>query len=214
MKRVYLFRHGQSTFNKLGKFTGWMNPSLTEFGKKQARIIAKKLRGKKLDLAVHTSLKRSHETLKIVLKYHPECEKFIIDDRMIERNYGDLNGTTHDSFIKKVGKKLYELQVEGDLITALEPKGRKEVEKFLGEKEYDLIHRGFFVPPPNGESFAMVEKRVAEFIKDLKKFKCGNVAISAHGNSIRLFRKIMEKATVEEATKWIIPYDDYFEYTI
>jgi len=41
-----------------------------------------------------------------------------------------------------------------------------------------------------------------------------NVAISAHGNSIRLFRKIMEKATKEETTKWVIPYDKYFEYTL
>jgi DNA gyrase subunit B len=41
-----------------------------------------------------------------------------------------------------------------------------------------------------------------------------NVAISAHGNSIRLFRKIMEKASKEEAVKWVIPYDDYYEYEI
>ncbi len=214
MKKVYLFRHGQSTFNKTNRFTGWLNPPLTELGKKQAKIIGQKLRGKKFDIAFYTSLRRSKETLRIVLKNHLECQKFIIDDRMIERNYGNLNGTTHDDFIKKIGKKLYDLEVEGDLITALNEKGRKEVEKFLGEKEYELIHRGFNVPPPNGESFAMVEKRVMEFIKDLKKMKCGNVVISAHGNSIRLFRKIMEKASVEETTKWVIPYDDYFEYVI
>ena len=41
-----------------------------------------------------------------------------------------------------------------------------------------------------------------------------NVCISAHGNSIRLFRKIMERASKEQAIKWVIPYDKYFEYNI
>ena len=56
-----------------------------------------------------------------------------------------------------------------------------------------------------------------EFIKDLVKMmqaKKVNVAISAHGNSIRLFRKIMEKASVKEAVSWTIPYEEYFEYTV
>jgi bisphosphoglycerate-dependent phosphoglycerate mutase len=63
----------------------------------------------------------------------------------------------------------------------------------------------------------MVEKRVKKFIKYLRKFMKKekiNVAISAHGNSIRLFRKIMEKASKEETVKWFIPYDKVFEYTV
>ena len=72
-------------------------------------------------------------------------------------------------------------------------------------------------PPPNGESFADVEKRVGKFIKFLKfyiKKNRVNVAISAHGNSIRLFRKIMEKKPKSEVIKWKIPYDRYFHYTL
>ena len=63
----------------------------------------------------------------------------------------------------------------------------------------------------------MVEKRVKSFIEDLKKFMKKNkvnVAISAHSNSIRFFRKIMEKISKEEAIKWFIPYDKVFEYNI
>jgi 2,3-bisphosphoglycerate-dependent phosphoglycerate mutase len=94
---------------------------------------------------------------------------------------------------------------------------RSKAEKFLGEEEYKAIHRGYNIPPPGGESFADVEKRVSGFIKYLKKFikkNKVNVAISAHGNSIRLFRKIMEKASKEETVKWFIPYDKVFEYNI
>ncbi len=215
--KIYIFRHGQTTYNREGRFTGFNNPRLTELGFKQARTVAKKLKDKKFEVAFHSRLTRTKQTLNEVLKYHPECKQLIEDDRIIERNYGLLNGTTHTSFIKKIGKKMYELEIEGDFITELSPERRKEAEKFLGEQEYNVIHRGYNVPPPEGESFAMVEKRVADFIKYLTKFMKKNevnVAISAHGNSIRLFRKIMENASVKEAISWNIPYDDYFEYTI
>jgi len=214
---IYLFRHGQTTFNRDQKFTGWLNPKLTSKGINNARTVAKELKNKKFEVAFHTKLIRSKQTLNEVLKFHPECKKLIKDNRIIERNYGKLNGTTHDSFIHKIGNKLLKLDVEGDFIENLSPEKRKEIKHLLGEEEYNLIHRGYNVPPPGGESFAMVEKRVSSFMKDLfkmmKKEKV-NVAISAHGNSIRLFRKIMEKASVKETVKWFIPYDKVFEYTI
>ena len=185
---VYVFRHGQTTYNRDQRFTGFDNPGLTSLGIKHAKTIAKKLKNKQFNISFYTRLKRSKQTLKEVLKYHPECKTLIKDDRMIERNYGRLNGLTHDTFIKK-----------------------------YGEQEYNLIHRGYNIPPPGGESFAMVENRVRKFIKDLKilikKEKC-SVAISAHGNSIRLFRKTMESASKKEACKWVIPYDKVFEYKI
>lgn len=214
---IYLFRHGQTTYNRDGRFTGWNDARLTPFGLKQARLVAGKLRAKKFDVAIHTRLTRSKQTLREVMKGHSECKKILTDDRMIERNYGKLNGKTHEWFIENVGKRLLRLDVGGDALENLSLEDRKRLERFLGENEYDLIHRGYAVPPPGGESFAMVEKRVENFISDLMKMikrDKVNVAISAHGNSIRLFRKIMEKASVETMTKWIIPYDNYFVYRV
>jgi 2,3-bisphosphoglycerate-dependent phosphoglycerate mutase len=213
---IYLFRHGQTYFNRDGIFTGWLDPKLTSLGIKQAQIVAKELKNKKFDVAFFTKLTRSKQTLKEVLKYHPNIQ-VIEDDRMIERNYGKLNGVSHEKFIHKIGKQGYDLLREGDAIENLSPRDRDKVEEFLGENEYKTIHRGYDIAPPKGESFADVEKRVKSFIEDLKKFMKKNkvnVAISAHGNSIRLFRKIMDKASKEEAIKWFIPYDKVFDYTI
>ena len=185
---IYLFRHGQTTYNRDKRFTGFHDPPLTSLGKKQAHFLAKKLRNKKFQAAFYTRLKRSKRTLNIVLKYHPECKKIIKDDRMIERNYGSLNGALHKDYIEK-----------------------------YSVSQFDKIHRDFYTRPPKGESFADVEKRVYLFIKFLKRFMVKNkvnVAISAHGNSIRLFRKIMEKASIKEASAWTIPYDKVFEYKI
>jgi len=214
--KVYLFRHGKTVFNTKGIFTGQSESKLTWKGKQDAKQIAKKLKNKKFQVAFQSHLPRSKDTLKYVIKFHPECKKIIVDDRIIERSYGDLEGTTHKEFIENIGRRMFDLRVEGDAIENLEPKLRKKLEKFLGEEEYNAIHRGYNMAAPNGESFADVEKRVKDFIKYLKNYikkNKVNVAISAHGNSIRLFRKIMENASREESIKWFIPYDKVFEYT-
>ncbi|MFH1307697.1 MAG: histidine phosphatase family protein [archaeon] len=215
--QIYIFRHGQTYYNQKGIFTGWKDSKLSPKGVKQAKIIARNLKNKKFQAAFYTRLSRSRDTLKEVLKYHPECKKLIKDDRMVERSYGILEGVSHKSFIEKLGKQQYDLRVEGDAIENLSPRLRKSVERFLGEEEYNAVHRGYNLAVPNGESFADVEKRVKSFIRDLKKYMKKNkvnVAISAHGNSIRLFRKIIENASKEETTKWFIPYDKYYKYTI
>lgn len=186
--KIYLFRHGETFFNRDRKFTGWLDSKLTKSGIDDAKIIGIRLKNKKFTVAFQTSLSRAQDTLKQVLKFHPECKRIITDDRVTERNYGKLNGHTHLEIVKK-----------------------------YSPKQYDLWHRGFYNRPPGGESFADVEKRVASFLKDLVRFmkkEKVNVAISAHGNSIRLFRKIMEKAPVSEVVSWFIPYDIYYEYTI
>jgi len=213
--KVYLFRHGKTHYNEKGLFTGQSESKVTKSGIRDAQRVGKQLKNKEIQVAFYTHLSRSKDTLKEVIKFHPECKTKIQDDRMIERGYGDLEGTTHDQFMERIGKRSYNLRVEGDAIENLDPKLRKQVEKFLGEKEYEAIHRGYKVAAPNGESFADVERRVGKFIKYLKKYMRKNkvnVMISAHGNSIRLFRKIMEKASKKETVSWFIPYDKVFEY--
>ena len=138
--KIYLFRHGQTSFNRDSKFTGWSEAKLTKTGIEDAKIVAIRLKNKKFEIGFHTSLSRSKDSLKEVLKLHHECKNIIEDDRMIERDYGNLNGWTH----------------------------LKAVEKY-GAEQYDKWHRGFYDRPPKGENFADVEKRVKSFIADLKK---------------------------------------------
>jgi 2,3-bisphosphoglycerate-dependent phosphoglycerate mutase len=186
--KLYVFRHGQTFFNRDDKFTGFIDSGLTKTGIDEAKILALRLKGKDIPVAFTTTLIRAKDTLKEVLKFHPECKKIIEDNRMIERDYGKLSGMTHLECVKK-----------------------------YSPKKYDAWHRGFNSRPPGGESFADVEKRVKSFIQNLIKFikeEKVNVMISAHGNSIRLFRKIMEKASIEDTVSWFIPYDKVFEYTV
>jgi len=188
MSTIYIFRHGQSEFNLSKTFTGWLDAKLTPLGIDQAKALGVMLKDKKIDLAYQTRLSRSVDTLKEILVYHPECSQIITDDRLIERSYGILSGHTHAETIAK-----------------------------YGQEQFDKWHRGWEDKAEEGESFADVELRVKSFIDDLKtKYSNSNlaIAISAHGNSIRLFRKIMENATVEDCVSWTIPYDQFFEYKI
>ena len=107
---------------------------------------------------------------------------------MIERSYGNLEGKYHKTIIQKYGKK-----------------------------QFDIWHRSYDIAPPKGESVKDVKKRVDSFIQDLlKKMKKDriNVAISAHGNSMRPFRKYFEALSVKKMMKLENPWDDYFEYSI
>ena len=125
--KIYLFRHGESFFNRAKEFTGWKDSKLTAEGKRNARKVAQKLKNKKIDMAFQTRLSRSKETMKEVLKYHPECRKVIVDDRMIERSYGRFQGKKHSTIIKK-----------------------------YGQKQFDVWHRSYTIAPPGGESIQMV----------------------------------------------------------
>ena len=215
--KIYLFRHGQTHYNKKHIFTGWKDSKLTPQGIEDAKKIAKKLKNKKFQVAYQTRLSRSKDTLKPVLKYHPECKKIITDDRMIERNYGKLQGMSHKEFIHEEGEDSYKTLLHWHKIDHLSGKDKAKFIRDVGKAEFDIIHRSYNVPPPKGESIKMVEKRVLSFVKDLIKYMKKNkvnVAISAHGNSMRPFRRYFEKLIIEEMMELENPWDDYFEYTI
>ncbi len=218
MKRhIYLFRHGQTYFNRDKKFTGWKDSKLTKKGIRDAKKVAKGLKTKKIDVAFRTHLSRSKDTLKEVLKYHPECKIIIEDDRMIERSYGKLQGKSHKSFVKKEGLDSYKTLLHWHKIDHLSGKEKKDFIQKMGEAELHIIRRSYNIAPQKGESIKMVETRVKEFIKDLIKYMKEhkvNVAISAHGNSMRPFRKHFEKLTIKEMMQLENPWDDYFDYKV
>ncbi|MFH1682369.1 MAG: histidine phosphatase family protein [Candidatus Woesearchaeota archaeon] len=215
--KIYLFRHGQTYFNRDHKFTGWKDSKLTPQGIKDAKKVAGLLKTKKFGVAYHSHLSRSKDTLKYVLKYHPECKDLIEDDRMIERSYGRLQGKSHKSFVRSEGMDSYKTLLQWHKVDHLKGKERKEFIEKMGEAELKIIRRSYAIPPPGGESVKIVEKRVNAFIKDLlKKMKKEkvNVAISAHGNSMRPFRKYFEKLTIKQMMELENPWDDYFEYSV
>ncbi|EKE00431.1 MAG: Phosphoglycerate mutase [uncultured bacterium] len=187
---LYVFRHSQSEDNADFVFSGFRDPALTEKGIEQARILAEKLKDKKIDMLVTSDQKRTIETMKIAIARNPDAKKLEIiqDKRLRERCYGDLQGKS---------KLLMQL----------------EDPSLLHE-----LRRSYRTIPPNGESLEMVVKRVYEFINEIiihmKKFKV-NVAVACSGNSVRGFRKYFEHLTEEETAEIETPLaQDYAAYEV
>jgi len=213
--KIYLFRHGLTHYNKHQWFTGWIDSRMTQGGIKNSKKVARMLKNKKIDVAYHSKLSRSKNTLKEVLKYHPECKEIIEDDRMIERNYGKLQRHSHKEFMGDIENVV----VKGveKAYGKMKRNARSKFGEMVAKDIYDIYHRSYDIPPPGGESIKDVERRVNSFIKDLiKKMKKEkvNVAISAHGNSMRPFRAYFEKLSRNQMMDLENPWDNYFVYSI
>lgn len=90
--KIYVVRHGETNWNKEKLLQGQTNTSLNETGVKQAYEVKQKLKNIKLDVIISSTLKRAKQTAKIINEDR-KC-KIIFDDRINERNYGKLEGTS------------------------------------------------------------------------------------------------------------------------
>jgi len=184
--KLFVFRHAETTDNSRSLFSGWRDPVLTSKGLLQAQEVAEQLSEEKIDYAFTSHLKRARKTLEIVLKKHDDVT-VIVDDRLIERCYGELQG--------KSKRKLAAERPEW----------------------FARVHRGYDFPPPEGESLKMVEQRTLPFLVQLEAWlqhNPGNVAISCHGNSLRPIRRVFEHLSLQEMLRIENPQDQAMLYAL
>ncbi len=168
MAIIYLFRHGQTTYNKEGIFTGWSDADLTDDGIRECEGIRENLKEVYPTKAFASDLKRSQKTLYIVLgEKKPEV---FIDKRIKERDYGDLTG-----------KNKHEIEAEF-------PK-----EYPLWHRSYDVAPpNGESIKDVEKRVLSFMNDTI------LKLDKKEIVFISAHGNSLRPIRRYFENMSIEE----------------
>jgi 2,3-bisphosphoglycerate-dependent phosphoglycerate mutase len=186
MSKLFVFRHAETTDNKRQIFSGWRDPKLTSKGLEEAQEVAEQLRQEKINYAFTSHLERARKTLEIVLETHPDVPVFV-DDRLIERCYGLLQGRS------KI-------------------KVAKERPAWFAK-----VHRGYDFPPPEGESLKMVEKRTLPFLVQLESWlrqNGGNVAISCHGNSLRPIRRVFEHLSLKQMLQIENPQDHAMSYVL
>ena len=106
--KLILCRHGESAWNKLNKFTGWTNVSLSDYGIKQTiksshilknnDLIPKKILTSKLIRSINSA-----EIFKDILKVKKNINSYI---DLNERHYGMLEGMNREEASKKYGSKI------------------------------------------------------------------------------------------------------------
>lgn len=87
--RVWLVRHGETEWARLGRHTGRTDIPLTEQGRDQARALGRRLGGRPFGLVLSSPLSRAAETARLV--GHGDAA---LDPDLMEWDYGTLEGRT------------------------------------------------------------------------------------------------------------------------
>jgi 2,3-bisphosphoglycerate-dependent phosphoglycerate mutase len=207
MHKVVLLRHGESTWNKENRFTGWHDVDLTDRGRDEAREAGRLLKddGYVFDVAFPSVLKRAIKTLGIALDtldqlWIPVTKSW----KLNERHYGALQGLNkaetaarHGEAQTKVWRRSFDipppaLTIDDARHPSHDPRYRslKPSELPLTESLKDTIAR--FMP--------YWHETIAPTIKSGKR-----VVIAAHGNSLRALVKDLDNIPESEIVELNIP---------
>jgi 2,3-bisphosphoglycerate-dependent phosphoglycerate mutase len=207
MYKLVLIRHGESTWNKENRFTGWTDVDLSEKGVQEAYEAGRVLKeaGFEFDFVYTSVLKRAIKTMNIVLDVMDQdwlpVERHW---RLNERHYGALQGLNKSEMAAK-----------------------------FGEDQVKIWRRSYDVPPPaltpDDERYPGRDRRYASLSKEelpltecLKdtvarflplwhesiapRIKTGQrVVIGAHGNSLRALVKFLDNISDADIVELNIP---------
>jgi len=207
MIKLVLVRHGESTWNKLNKFTGWTDVGLSKKGIKENKEAGKilKKQGYTFDIAFTSVLKRAIDTLNTVLKEMnlkgiPVKKSW----RLNERHYGALQGLNKAETAKKLGeKKVHQWRRSYGIRP---PPLNKTDRRYPGN--HSLYKNVAKKDLPTTECLKDTVKRVLpywhkEIVPVLKSGK--KIIISAHGNSLRALVKYLDKIPDDKIPHLNIP---------
>lgn len=100
--RLYLIRHGETSWNKEGRYQGWTDIALSEDGVEQASLLAKRFDYLPLDAIYVSPLGRAIATAEPIAKV--KNLPIIVDNHFKEINFGEWEGHTIAELTEKFGK--------------------------------------------------------------------------------------------------------------
>jgi 2,3-bisphosphoglycerate-dependent phosphoglycerate mutase len=194
MKKLVLIRHGESTWNKENRFTGWTDVDLSEKGIEEAMAGGRALRdeGYVFDVAYTSVLKRAIKTLWIVLEQMDQMWIPVHNTwRLNERHYGALQGLNKAETAAKHGMEQTNIwrrsyDVPPPSLTPDDPRHPSRDPRYAGLAPSDL---------PLTEC---LKDTVARFLPYWHEtvapaVRAGQrVLIAAHGNSLRALVKYLD----------------------
>lgn len=207
MIKLVLIRHGQSTWNRENRFTGWTDVDLTEQGRseaKQAGVLIKDA-GLTFDLAYTSVLKRAIRTLWIVLD---ELDLMWIPVerswRLNERHYGALQGLNKAETATKFGEEQVKIWRRSYNIPP--PPLEKDDPRYPGhDRRYRNLSEAKL---PLTECLKDTVDRFLPYWKEtiVPAIEAGQrVLIAAHGNSLRALVKYLDDVPKEKIVGLNIP---------
>ena len=207
MKILVLLRHGESTWNRENRFTGWTDVDLSPKGIEEARAAGRQMRddGYFFDIAYTSVLKRAIRTLWLSLD---EMDRIWIPVhktwRLNERHYGALQGLNKLETVEKHGeeqvkiwRRSYDIRPpalapDDERSPARDPRyaDLKPGEAPLTECLKDTVDR--VLPYWHGT--------IAPMVRTGRR-----VLIASHGNSLRALVKYLDNISDDEIVGLNIP---------
>eukprot|EP00960_Hanusia_phi_P020443 602775-Hanusia_phi.AAC.1 len=90
--RLYIVRHGETEDNKLRIAAGHNAGGLSQLGKLQAKILGVRLRTEPIDFVFCSDLRRTSETLEIIMQEVGRELPIVFEPRLREKHAGSLEG--------------------------------------------------------------------------------------------------------------------------
>jgi 2,3-bisphosphoglycerate-dependent phosphoglycerate mutase len=205
--KLILLRHGESQWNALNLFTGWVDVDLSEKGVLEAKRGGELLKEKNLiPNSLHTSvLNRAIKTSELALesagiKEIPTKRSW----RLNERHYGALQGLNKKDTLEKYGEEQFMLwrrsyDVPPPPIDPNDKYAQNNDPKYKDMQKSDI---------PLTECLKDVVKRVIPYWKEsiVPELESGKtVLVVAHGNSLRALIKYLENISDENIAKLNLP---------
>jgi 2,3-bisphosphoglycerate-dependent phosphoglycerate mutase len=188
MAALYLVRHGESVWNRENRFTGWTDVPLTDAGRREMIAAGRQLRDVRLRRAFSSALRRTVESLAILLDAAGIRVDVVAAAELNERFYGRLQGLDKD-----------------------------EAARAFGAEQVRLWRRSYAVAPPGGESLADAAARILPYCRRaiLPLPASGQEAlVCAHGNTLRAIIMDLDRLDPEAVAALEVPTGAVYRYDI
>ena len=204
--KLILMRHGQSQWNKLNLFTGWVDVPLSQEGVDEAIDGGNKIKDIPIDVIFTSTLVRAHMTLFLAMIGHSSKKTPVfqhVDGKMSKWGKIYNTHTTEETI-----PVYYSWHLNERMYGELQGLNKKETALKYGDEQVKIWRRSFDIAPPDGESLKMTaERTLPYFKKEIIPFleNGENVFISAHGNSLRSIVMHLDNLSEEEVVNLEIP---------
>lgn len=200
MGTLIMMRHGQSEWNKLNLFTGWVDIPLSKKGIEEAIEAGRLIQDIPIDVIYTSTLVRAHMTLMLAMvDHHSKKTPLIIHQGQDKQSEWSKIYSEHA--FQNCIPVFSAWQLNERMYGELQGLDKAELAAKFGDEQVKIWRRSYDIPPPNGESLEMTAQRTIPYFEEkiVPHLRQGeNVFISAHGNSLRSIIMDIDGLTKEE----------------
>ena len=105
--RLIIIRHGESEWNRIGRYQGQADVPLSDLGSRQAEALATRLRNEPIHAIFASPLQRASRTAEAVARHHADVP-FLVEPALLEIDHGDWQGLMSAEVVEQYGAGLEE----------------------------------------------------------------------------------------------------------